>query len=112
MSDRKVLRSNTKTSPQETTPPVNPNTQVYMVFNYYTGMTGITKCVRGVYLNPEEAADRQKELIPEGTFGINGSRCGRDIRGMHTCAFTDVFPLGAGDTDLHTTSVPNWGKYA
>lgn len=115
MTDSRVLRSNTKkqkTSPQETDKKEIPNPQVYMVFTYDTGMSYITKCVRGVYLTPEEAMTRQKELIPEGEFNMNGSRCGRDQRGRSACAFTNVFPLGSGDTPLHTTSIPNWQRYS
>jgi hypothetical protein len=99
------------TTPQKTDKEVIPDNQVYMVFTYNTGLSYVNKCVRGVYLTPVEAADRQKELIPNGEFGINGSRCGRDRYGRSACAFTNVFPLGSGDTPLHSTSVSNWQKY-
>jgi hypothetical protein len=87
------------------------HSQVYMVFTYNTGLSSITKNVRGVYLTPGEAVARQKELIPNGEFGINGSRSGKDQNGRSACAFTNVFPLGSGNVPLHTTSLANWHQY-
>ncbi len=84
---------------------------IYMVFTYYTGTRGSTKHVRGVYLTPEEAIARQKELIPGCEFTMNGVIYGNDQRGVSSCSFTEVFPLGNGNTPLHTTSIPNWQQY-
>lgn len=85
--------------------------EVYIVFTYYIGMGGISKSVRGVYLTPEEAVSRQKELIHNGTVGTNGSIIGKDVKGVPMCAFVNVFPFGSCKVSLHSTSIPNWEQY-
>lgn len=87
------------------------NQNVYIVYTYNVNMRGATKYVDGIYLKPEDAVGRQKELIPDGEFGINGSRCGRDKNGYNKCSFVNVFPLGSQHTESHTTSIPDWHRF-
>lgn len=86
--------------------------KVYIVFTYEPGFTGISKRIQGIYLAPEEAVKRQKDLIPNGKFDLNGSRCGKCKKGWNLCSFVNVFPLGDGDTEVHTTYISDWKYYA
>jgi hypothetical protein len=104
MSNDRGLLPNAKS---KKTPP-----QIYIVFTYYTGIIHNTNHVRGIYLTPKEALARQKDLIPDGKFGVNDSLHGKDKSGAFICAFTNVFPLGDGNILLHTTSVPNLQQYS
>jgi len=85
---------------------------IYMVYSYHVNMGGTSKRVRGVYPTIEEAKVRQNNLIPDGKFGINGSRCGRDPNGWSLCTFINSYPLGDGDTEMNTTALPDWRCYA
>lgn len=87
----------------------NNKPQVYIVYSY--AWLGYTKHVMGVYDTPEEAVARQKDLIPNGSFGINGSRSGRDVNGNTMTTFVNVFPKGDCHIELFTTSILNWQRF-
>ena len=98
--------------PDSSRDPTRANTPVYIVYTYTTDLRGHTKYVEGIYLDPKAAVDRQRDLIPKGEFGPNGSRCGRDTSGHNKCAFINVLRMGAQHTELFTTSIPNWRTFA
>lgn len=89
-------------------------TTIYIVYSYVPclGAMQLCKRIKGIYATPEEAMRRQVQLIPNGEFGVNGSRTGRALNNRSMTTFVNTYDFGNTDTEIHTTSIPNWQRYA